>query len=1773
MRTFFLTPRWRLLAAVILLVLIGMTITAAVLLNSAQTPSTFNFTASDDSSAPITAPSETDSTATTPEETSAVLGDYTGSMYFTSGQYTYSDGGVLAQSSRSEPSLQLNSHQLKGDVAIAVYEATIEDIIGHVLHDAKGQRYARGFDYSQRTKITDSQIQVTSSNTSISLPTTGSGVWYVTANHASSGVQAGTFLVRSSQGTIVKEGENSFIIWTQDFQTGKSVAGASVELLDLTGSLRTVSSGTTNAEGILELPYQPEVDIAVTRVDDERSIVPINIESFYEADINSYYKRFREKTIDTKIFSFTDRPLYQPGDTIYFKSILRRDDDARYSLPSGMVTVKIFSDWKEDSLLFEKRYPISSAGSIDGEFKLPADAPATENYRLSLSLDNNQKIDRWNGSYSTYFSVAYYRKPDYFLTAAIDKLEYIAQDEIAVQLAGEYFSGPPLAGANAKYRVTASEFYDWEFENSFAQELDNNLYWYGYGEELAAGEVTLDELGKGVIRYATPKTQKNSDRVYSVEIEYLDSSGNPSLERKQVLVRAAQFGVYRSGEYQYSFQKGQNISLPLRLIPVKNSQNVTANRTLIIEGVRSHWEEQPREAGQKYPRYTEIKKPLQAQTIKTNAQGAATLTLRAEEAGSHEFTVSATDTLGNEISKKFYVYVSDSDSGSFTRTDSEQNLSVTTDKSSYQPENAARIMISSADADRDVLLSIERARTDRYQVVSMKGRSSTVNIPLKENDMPNQFAVASTFSSERFFENTAKVVVSPDRRKMNISLKPDREEYGPGDTVTVDVTATDTNGRPVQGELTLWTVDKSLFELASTNLGKIFETFWNERYHSAPTTHSLKGISSTGAEGGGCFTAETPVLLPDRSEKPISKVQVGDEVMTRASDSDSTLVTAKVTAVHETETTGVLIINGTLRVTLEHVLWVNNGWQQADAIQIGDTLTDSTGTAVRVESIEWLAGAQTVYNLTVENQHTYFAGGVYVHNEKGVSRTVFKDTAYWNPRVITDEKGKATVRFKLPDNLTTWMITGVGANSATVVGQAQAEIKVGKAVVVRPIVPNILRSGDTVTLAALIHNFTDTERTFSVKFAAPSSTVADPLDKQLTIAPRRSLEVGWEVAVGEGATEKITFAATASDDESKSDAITLELPIVPYGFMRESVFVGNGALTQTIALDPTIDRSRSELQVFLSPTLLGTLPAGMEYLLQYPYGCVEQTTSSLVPILVARQHPKLFATALAKSDVEKKLAKGVERLSRLQTAEGGWGWWHEGKSDPFITAYVYENLLLAKQQGVKLPSEMIERVERYAQSMLGMTKQQHELVTIEYILALQSGGKNARPQLVTAGLPSDLLALAVITNVRNGYTNTSTNGVQTLIAQAQETGAELSWSTSSTTRFASTESTTALASRALLIAGADRELAEKAARGLMRRRQQQYWGNTFGTAQVIRAITDLYSSGGESKPSYAYALKLNDRTITTSQVTSATTVLEPISIPLVEAQDATARVELTQTGEGQLYSTIIAKQFITDRAAKPENKGLQVTREYINEKGREYSLGVGDLVTVKIEVSGIPAVREYLVVEDILPAGLIAIDQNRENTGNRNQFGSFYDGAHREITREGITLSGPATGTTHSFSYQARVLVKGTFYTPPATASMMYTPEISGHSGAEVIAIEQEARVVRSLPLEQQLESWISWLTPTVFRAILAVLALGVAIAVLVLHKRSVARKREVKQAANEHTSTMPAPAQQQSPEHALPFSPPPTPQASAEQQLGQQPTSNQPSAPSQTPNNDQPQQ
>ena len=264
-------------------------------------------------------------------------------IYISGGDQGYSTGGMIALASTDEPAVQIGGYNISGSAEVALYEANDDVLLDYLTHDKDGKQTKKKPDESKIRYITTVKQDINTGKNDgpkVTLPLGDKGIWYLKIKLGSTNADA--FIVRSNIGTIAKEGDNEYIFWGQNFKTKRSINEGVAILYNLQDGRKELERSSFNSEGIAKARLTEEADIALVAQNDDRAVIPVNLKYL---NTSYSYRTFKEKVKQTRYFIFTDRPLYKPGDIVYFKAILRDDDDARYTIPNGEALVNIYNGY------------------------------------------------------------------------------------------------------------------------------------------------------------------------------------------------------------------------------------------------------------------------------------------------------------------------------------------------------------------------------------------------------------------------------------------------------------------------------------------------------------------------------------------------------------------------------------------------------------------------------------------------------------------------------------------------------------------------------------------------------------------------------------------------------------------------------------------------------------------------------------------------------------------------------------------------------------------------------------------------------------------------------------------------------------------------------------------------------------------------------------------------------------------------------------------------------------------------------------------------------------------------------------------------------------------------------------------------------------------------------------------------------------------------------------------------------------------------------------
>ena len=665
-------------------------------------------------------------------------------------------------------------------------------------------------------------------------------------------------------------------------------------------------------------------------------------------------------------------------------------------------------------------------------------------------------------------------------------------------------------------------------------------------------------------------------------------------------------------------------------------------------------------------------------------------------------------------------------------------------------------------------------------------------------------------------------------------------------------------------------------------------------------------------------------------------------------------------------------------------------------------------------------------------------------------RKDFKDTAFWEPNAVTGKDGRATVNFRLPDNLTTWRATARGVTTDTMVGVSSHKVISRKDVILRLETPRFLTQGDTVTLSGIVHNYLKQDKSTQISIDIAGAQLVGPAQQTVNIEKQGEHRVDWKISAPQ--TGQITLLAKALTD-TESDAVELTLDVVPRGLREnktERWTTTDESAQQEFSLNlpGNTDSNSRRLRIEVAPSVAGTLFGALDYLTTFPYGCTEQTMSSFLPNIIVSQTLKEFkSTSIRNSnDLKKKVEQGRNRLYSFQHADGGWGWWQNDETDPFMTAYVVDGLTLAKQAGFEIDEERLARAREKLQSMLDAGVQNAETRAFMVYALAESGGVDSRHvdklfaernNLQPYGRALLALTLSLQKNQR---------AVE--VANEIERSADVA---KSSAHWESIEGT-ALSLKALARIKPESSLLPLAARWLVsERRNGYYWSSTKDTAFAIFGLIDYLKVSRELTPSYTLEVYLNGENVLAQHVRDAQTF---VINRKGGAVGETNHIRVVKRGKGSLYFAGNVEYYTQDEYVNAYGTtDLEVTREYrrltVGQDGYKLKwttsplsgeIRSGDLIVVQLRLRGKKA--RYLMLEDPIPSGA----EQLESVGNLNLdytdsgWSDWY--SSREFRDRRTVFFFDQFDGDVKVQYAMRVQVPGDFVVAPARAELMYEPSV-----------------------------------------------------------------------------------------------------------------------------------
>ena len=1414
-----------------------------------------------------------------------------------------------------------------------------------------------------------------------------------------------------------------------------------------------------------------------------------------------------------KTFVMTDRPVYRPKQKVRFKLWVRQAkyDRADSSIYAGRsFSIKIHNPKNEE--IFAQQITADAHGGLEGEYDISVDAPLGV-YRI---FHSSGSVHGGNT-----FRVEEYKKPEFEVKIDAPEVPVMLGEKITATIRAAYYFGSPVTEATVKYKVYRSEhddrwyptyYWDWFYGPGY--------WWYGYDyswypgwrqwgcrrpifswwpqwsrqppEVVAEGDLKIG--GDGTVRVEidtelTKLIHGDKDHSYTISAEVRDQSRRTIVGQGKVLVARRPFKVYAwvdRGHYRIgdSIQAGFKAqTLDRNPVPGKG----------ILKLLRITYRDNE-------PQEFEVGR----WRLDTDARGQAQIQLQASKAGQYRLSYQVTDSQ-NHVIEGGYVFTirGEGDDGSQYRF---SKIELVPDKSEYAPGDRVRLQINTDREGAAVVLFVRPANGIYLlpDVIPMTGKSTVVDIPVTQKDMPNFFVEALSVYDGKLYSEVREIIVPPQKRVLNVAIQPSQKAYRPGQDAKFKINITDYNGEPYQGTAVMTVYDRALEYISGgSNVPEIRSFFWKwRRQHQSQTESSL---------------ARRFYNLRRKKEVVMRNIGVFGHLMfqdvsdAEGSESDQILV------------------------------------EQASRTEMAPAAAESRMAGKSLVAKEKKADRFDAANLAPAKRELAGEPGTPEDLVKPAVRTKFADTAFWSGTILADSSGMAEINFTMPENLTGWKAIVWSMGHGTKVGQGSVDVVTRKDLILRLQAPRFFVETDEVVLSANVHNYLKNRKTARVMLEFEGGCLAlsekDKAVKSVMIDPDGEKRVDWQVkVVKEG--EAVIRMKALTDEES--DAVQMKFPVYVHGMTKQVPKSGvirpedtEASINFEVPAERRVAESRLELR--FSPTLAGAMVDALPYLTSYPYGCTEQTLNRFLPTVITQQillkmgldletikekRTNLNAQEIGddrqrvkqwqrydhnpvfdEDTVADMVRTGVKRLANMQLSDGGWGWFsgYGEKSYPHTTAYVVHGLQIARDNDVTLPDGLIDRgirwLENYQNEQLKKLQRydlkkkdgKRHVDNLDAFVYMVLVDENRDSEDMRDYLYRDRNQLAVYAKAMFGMALHKLEDADKLAMIVQNIEQFLVQDDENQTAYLNLPNQgywwywygseyEAHGYYLKLLSRIEPE-GEKASRLvkylLNNRKHATYWKSTRDTAVVVEAFADYLINSGEDRPDLTLDIYYDDLKLKTVRINAGNLFTYDNKV-ILEGADITSgshRLRLQKSGKGPVYFNAYLDYFTLEDFITAEGLEIKVHRkvyrlqeadqqikdvgshgQVVDRKVEKFkriplenrsTIKSGELVEVELEIES-KNDYEYLVFEDLKAAGFEPVEVR--SGYNNNEMGAYVEFRDRKVC---FFVRQLARGR-HSISYRLRAEIPGRFSALPTRGYAMYAPELKANSDEIKLVIEDK---------------------------------------------------------------------------------------------------------------------
>ena len=966
--------------------------------------------------------------------------------------------------------------------------------------------------------------------------------------------------------------------------------------------------------------------------------------------------------------TFTDRPIYRPGDTVYLRSILRKTDNNNNAQLPGVRSAKLTVRRPNGEVMLTRDVTINEYGAFNTEFKLPTgDEDITGSYRVSIETPDRAF------RYSEYVECQVFRRDSMKGDLTLD-VATITPSEALIRVRAADLNGASLEGTRLTLEYSIPEAAEAILDS--AQNPIEGLKepFKLTGVKRTKNEqsiLTLDDRGCAELKLPLPSIGNNA--------EGAGISVNASLtnDREESFVLTPQHKTVYPGSFRMAYGNGT-----LTLTDNESNKPWAHEQRVQMHIISRERQEEKLANGFVLSEMVDRCIKESELTVPANAEKGVSIDVNEEMnkrsvGRSLSLLFSTKDNEGRSLAMRawHYPFMRHIGDSGLTHVESTRDGSTMSFSATFSSAGDALALISSGD-------------TLRAQVVPVTAGTQTIKLALNPADSGlvrvtlMRMAKSENGSYEKVEGIMTEQDIPCDAKRLRIALDLPQQPSLPGSRITLSGRITTHEGKPADAEVTFYAVDAGMLSVGAYSCPDPLGTFCRAvgavfrpsvRLSGGPTRPDLN--SKLGEERITLEDAMPGLWLGDLVEGPGNTPSLYTGIRTF-------YTTASVTA------------EG-LAYGSDRIMVAKRG---ARSSMMANDMIAPQAMPVAAESDAMACAPAGGRALALAQVDAAFEEGAADNGSAAAPRlrSNFIPVAFWQGALHTDADGRFSTEVTLPDTLTTYRVFAVAIDrSGALFGSEEGSFIVNQPVMLTPGTPLFMSLGDTLRLPVTITNNTDKEDSWEVTLegsAAPQT---------IRLGAGKTGTLSFDVTAEKEGENVLTWTARAA---SSSDAVEGRFPVrFPAPVLKEShrlvLQPGQDPLAVAKLLAPELASStRGSMTIEVSANPLLHLAGCAEYVLGYPYGCTEQTASGLMPYLLYKRlapfSPKMAETP--EEEVVRVVESGIKRLFERQLKDGGLGYWSDSdESSPWASAHAGLIFTIAAENGYELPAEPMKKLRDY----------------------------------------------------------------------------------------------------------------------------------------------------------------------------------------------------------------------------------------------------------------------------------------------------------------------------------------------------------------------------------------------------------------------------------------------------------------------------------------------